>query len=186
MLSVSVNSLVICYTKFHNNMIYRSVVMPNTSRAWWPGFISWKGQEILLFPKLSRLALRPAQHPIQWVPEDLSLGIKRQGWKLPIHQHLTPRLWMLELYFIFSICLDALDSTVLNYTVIHRVNFTWFACCEVLAFTAELVEKADEHSSHTSTLLAWSYWRKPTLLPIRTEWDGVGRWTWTTRTRGPG
>jgi hypothetical protein len=35
--------------------------------------------EIFLFTTVSRLALGPTQPPIQWVPEVLSLGVKRPG-----------------------------------------------------------------------------------------------------------
>jgi hypothetical protein len=41
------------------------------------GFQSRKGLEIFLFTTASRPVLRPYQPPIQWIPGDLSLGIKR-------------------------------------------------------------------------------------------------------------
>jgi hypothetical protein len=44
-----------------------------------PGFDSRQGQKISLFSIASRLALSPAQPPIQWVLEVLSLGVKRLG-----------------------------------------------------------------------------------------------------------
>jgi hypothetical protein len=34
---------------------------------------------IFLFTTMSRTALGPSQHPMQWVPGDLSLGLKRPG-----------------------------------------------------------------------------------------------------------
>jgi hypothetical protein len=43
------------------------------------GFNSGQRQEIFLFSTASRLALGPTQHPIQWVPGALSLGVKRPG-----------------------------------------------------------------------------------------------------------
>jgi hypothetical protein len=42
------------------------------------GFDSRRGLEIFLFTTASRMALGPTQ-PIQWVPEALSLGVKRPG-----------------------------------------------------------------------------------------------------------
>jgi hypothetical protein len=41
------------------------------------GFDSRRGLGILLFTTTSRTDLRPTQPPIQWVPEALSLGVKR-------------------------------------------------------------------------------------------------------------
>jgi hypothetical protein len=43
------------------------------------GFDSRLGQGIFLFTTASRTALGPTQPPIQWLPEALSLGIKRTG-----------------------------------------------------------------------------------------------------------
>jgi hypothetical protein len=43
------------------------------------GFHSWRGLGIFLFTTVSRMALGPTQHPIQWLPGALSLGIKQQG-----------------------------------------------------------------------------------------------------------
>jgi hypothetical protein len=45
----------------------------------WSGFDSLRGLGIFLFDTMSRLALGPTQHPIQWEPEVFSLGIKRPG-----------------------------------------------------------------------------------------------------------
>jgi hypothetical protein len=42
-------------------------------------FDSWWGLGIFLFTFTSRTALGPTQHPIQWVPGALSLGVKRTG-----------------------------------------------------------------------------------------------------------
>jgi hypothetical protein len=39
---------------------------------------------IFLFTTASRTAVRPTQPPIQWVPEALSLGVKRL-WREPDH-----------------------------------------------------------------------------------------------------
>jgi hypothetical protein len=41
--------------------------------------IKRKGLVIFLFTTSSRLALRPTQSPMQWVPGTLSLGLKRPG-----------------------------------------------------------------------------------------------------------
>jgi hypothetical protein len=43
------------------------------------GFESRQGLGIFLFTTASRPALGPTQPPIQWVPEALSLGVKRSG-----------------------------------------------------------------------------------------------------------
>jgi hypothetical protein len=43
------------------------------------GFDSWRGLGIFLFTTASRTVLGPTQPPIQWVPESLSLGVKRPG-----------------------------------------------------------------------------------------------------------
>jgi hypothetical protein len=43
------------------------------------GFESRRGLGIFLFITASRTALDPTQPPIQWVPEALSLGLKRPG-----------------------------------------------------------------------------------------------------------
>jgi hypothetical protein len=43
------------------------------------GYDSRWGLVIFLFTTASRTALGPIQPPNQWVPEDLSLGVKRPG-----------------------------------------------------------------------------------------------------------
>jgi hypothetical protein len=55
------------------------------------GFDPRLGQKIFLLAPASRLALKPTQPPIQWVPGVLSLGVKH-GWgvTLTTHPHLLP------------------------------------------------------------------------------------------------
>jgi hypothetical protein len=48
------------------------------------GFDSRRRLGIFLFTTVSRLALRPTQPPIQWVPGALSLGVK-QPWREADH-----------------------------------------------------------------------------------------------------
>jgi hypothetical protein len=43
------------------------------------GFDSWQGLGVFLFNTASRMALRPTQPPIQWVPRALFLGVKWLG-----------------------------------------------------------------------------------------------------------
>jgi hypothetical protein len=43
------------------------------------GFESRQGMGIFPFTTASRPALGPAQSPIQWIPGDLSLGVRRPG-----------------------------------------------------------------------------------------------------------
>jgi hypothetical protein len=45
------------------------------------GFNSWWELEIFLFTTTSRMALEPAQPPIQWVPGAVSLGVKQLGYE---------------------------------------------------------------------------------------------------------
>jgi hypothetical protein len=50
-------------------------------------FDSRRGLGIFLFITVSKMVLGPIQPPIQWVPGDLSLGIKRPGREA---DHLPP------------------------------------------------------------------------------------------------
>jgi hypothetical protein len=43
------------------------------------GFDSWRSLENFLQTTAFRTAMGPTQHPIQWVPGALSLGVKRPG-----------------------------------------------------------------------------------------------------------
>jgi len=43
------------------------------------GFNYWQGLGMSLFTTMSRMALRPTQPPIQWVPGALPLGLKWPG-----------------------------------------------------------------------------------------------------------
>jgi hypothetical protein len=51
------------------------------------GFDSQRVLGIFLFTTASRMALGPTQPPIQWVPGDLSLGVK---WPRREADHLLP------------------------------------------------------------------------------------------------
>jgi hypothetical protein len=70
------------------------------------GFDSRRGLGIFLFSTVSRTTLGPTQPPIQWVPGDLSLGVKRPG-----REAIPP----LPQYAFMAWCL-----------VKHRGNFTFF------------------------------------------------------------
>jgi hypothetical protein len=52
----------------------------------------------ILFSTTSRPALGSTQPPMRRVPEELSIGIKRQGVKLTTHDHLVTKSRTLELY----------------------------------------------------------------------------------------
>jgi len=56
-------------------------------RAGRSGFDSRRGLGIVVFDIVSRPALDPTQSPIQWVPGDFSLGVKRLGREA---DHLPP------------------------------------------------------------------------------------------------
>jgi hypothetical protein len=53
------------------------------------GFESRQGLRIFLFITVSRLVLEPTQPPIQWVPGNPSLGVKRLSREAK--HHLVPR-----------------------------------------------------------------------------------------------
>jgi len=48
-------------------------------------FMAGAGKGYFLFATMSRLALRPTQPPIEWVPWALSPRVKRPGVKLITH-----------------------------------------------------------------------------------------------------
>jgi hypothetical protein len=53
----------------------------------------------LSLASVSRLALEPTQHPVQWVPGALSPGLERgRGVTLPTHPHVVPRSRMSTSY----------------------------------------------------------------------------------------
>jgi len=54
------------------------------------GFDSWWGLGILLFSTPSRLGMGPTLPPIQWVPGDLSLGVKATKVKNVWHYTSAP------------------------------------------------------------------------------------------------
>jgi hypothetical protein len=54
------------------------------------------------FLKAPRAALRPTRPPIEWVPEALSPGVKREWLEADHHVHLVQRSRMAELY-LFSL-----------------------------------------------------------------------------------
>jgi hypothetical protein len=60
------------------------------------GFDSWRGLGIFLFTTVSRMALRPTQPPVQWVPGALSLGVKqlrREGDHSPLSSAEVKNAW---------------------------------------------------------------------------------------------
>jgi hypothetical protein len=71
------------------------------------GFDSWRGLGVFLFITASGLALGPTQPPFQWVPEALSLGVKR-----PVCEADHPPPSNAEVFMVW--CL-----------VKHRDNFTF-------------------------------------------------------------
>jgi hypothetical protein len=87
------------------------------------GFDSRRGLGIFLFTTASRKFLEPTQPPIQWVPEVLSLGVKRPGRKANHSPSSSGEVKELaELYFTLAI---RLHGVVLSYKKKHRDNFTF-------------------------------------------------------------
>jgi len=72
-----------------------SVSIVTRLRAGRSGFYPRQGLRICLFAAMYRPILGPTQPSIQWVPEVLSLEIKRPDVKLTLYLHLALRLWML-------------------------------------------------------------------------------------------
>jgi hypothetical protein len=54
-------------------------------------FDSRRGLGIFFFTTASRTALGPTQPPIEWVPGDFSLGVKRPGREADHHFYLVPK-----------------------------------------------------------------------------------------------
>jgi hypothetical protein len=108
-------SFFLCFTHYKKKLVYRSVdqwLVSHMLPSWrgrckdghiWPlgytlgyglvdwGFGAWR-LGIFLFTTMFRPALGPTQPPIQWVPEAISLGVKRpksimRGAIHPLPQH---------------------------------------------------------------------------------------------------
>jgi hypothetical protein len=60
--------------------------------TWESTFDSQQGQQIFLFSRASRPALRPTQPPIQWVPGSLPPAVKRPGRESDTHLYQVPKL----------------------------------------------------------------------------------------------
>jgi hypothetical protein len=61
--------------------------------------IPGRGERIFPLTSESRPALRPTQPPVQWVPGDISPGLRRgRGVTLTTHPHLVPRSRMSRSY----------------------------------------------------------------------------------------
>jgi hypothetical protein len=70
------------YTKYTSKIAVIAQSVQRWATGWTIGvlgFDSRRGLGIFLFTTASRTALWPTQPPIQWVPGDLYLGVKRLG-----------------------------------------------------------------------------------------------------------
>jgi hypothetical protein len=73
------------------------------------GFNFWWGLGILLFTTTSRMAVGPIQPPIQWVPGDLSLGVKQPGDEADCSPPSSAKVKeCMELYLLSPICLHGM------------------------------------------------------------------------------
>jgi hypothetical protein len=85
--------------------------------------VSPLGLGIFLFTTASRMALKPTQPPIQWIPGALSLGIKRPGRETghsPPFSAEVKNAWsytFIPIYVFMALCL-----------VKHRDKFTFYLC----------------------------------------------------------
>jgi len=62
--------------------------------GWTTGLRFPTGARTIPLAIASRPALRPTQHPIQWVTGALALGVEWLGCKMTIHLHLLPTFGM--------------------------------------------------------------------------------------------
>jgi len=69
-----------------------------------PGSNSDRDKRVFFFYKTSRLALGPAQPPIQCVPGFSIRKKSSRGVKLSTHLHLVPRLRMSGITFVLLLC----------------------------------------------------------------------------------
>jgi hypothetical protein len=96
-----------------------SVDIVTRLRAGRPGFVSWQGKEIFVFPVAFRPALRFIQPFIQWVPWVLSPGVKPEGHEAD-RSPLSNAKVSMELYLHSPIWLLGIG---LNYIIKYTDNF---------------------------------------------------------------
>jgi hypothetical protein len=82
----------LCYVKWRSRVIWVSLV--TKLRTGRPGFDFRQGQGSFLYTTASRSALGSNQPPIEWVPDALSMGVKRPGCNADHSPPLGPRLIM--------------------------------------------------------------------------------------------
>jgi hypothetical protein len=94
-LKICVSLLVLLFLLWLHLSLLRACIYDRRS-------IPGRGEIISPLAYMFRQALRPTQPPVQWVPGDLSPGLKRgRGVMLTTHPHLVPRLRMSRTYTSF-------------------------------------------------------------------------------------
>jgi len=81
--------------------VYSNWAMSLIAKEQWFDYLM--GQETLLLPKATRLALGPIQPHIEWVMGIFPQGQGSQGAKRATHLHPVPRLILVETYLHFSV-----------------------------------------------------------------------------------